>query len=623
MECLTRFTQSYLEDRPATRRQYLEFLRRYEGVQNPIQDLSELHDLFPDSPNIFDEALKHLTEFAPLAWSVEPRQFEGSPLDQPEIQKEEGVETHPDIKCVCNSMGYSNSGLLECNRCKTWQHGDCYYLSHESRPSLHAGINCLPRVVPARLLLGQLNANEHAPAKREIEAGELEAGSQQRYGRRSDITGRILSPAMVESPMVDAPVGVDEVIGHLEFDAIAKTSARINILNDRLPDSSAEPPLKTLETRRHVSRTDCGTCRAAKVKCDRDQPQCGRCGRLAINCTWPSPRARYGCLTCRKAKVKCAEDRPVCGRCVRLAITCEWLPKPQPRHISVWMKHKSNWRQGDVYARSGDAILIRDLRWCAQNTFSLQDREMDQLKLLCQGRFLDALDAPVGQHGITDLSQIELCTTASAGKDVEEAAGPDDMEEDELERFIRKMEEQVARREKEQGERAAKGNAEEEAKERAIAERLASFAKNCKKRLEQFHERIRVIEQLEEEHKNQLRENAANAAAGGKVKPVSYLVSKKVSDADNPPDVSSNDFSRNDMPADSYAYSSTHSSVPSVAGVGESAFDSPITEKAGEPSKLRRGRQVRGIRCAPCAVSRRKVFVLTGRACQLCGTLVS
>ncbi|KAK3944237.1 hypothetical protein QBC46DRAFT_252176 [Diplogelasinospora grovesii] len=107
-------------------------------------------------------------------------------------------------------------------------------------------------------------------------------------------------------------------------------------------------------------------------------------------------------------------------------------------------------------------------------------------------------------------------------KKEEKPSAPAEMSDEDLERMIREMEEEDARREKEQAELTAKKNAEKEAaKKRAEEEKLKSAADNDAK----LREQEREMERLEEERERQRAERQAQAAAG-KTESVADLLTK-------------------------------------------------------------------------------------------------
>lgn len=102
---------------------------------------------------------------------------------------------------------------------------------------------------------------------------------------------------------------------------------------------------------------------------------------------------------------------------------------------------------------------------------------------------------------------------------------PEETEDERMDRIIREMEEEDARREAKQAEITAKKNAEKEAaKKKADEERLASAAENDRK----LREQEREMERLEEEKERKAREREQSDAAGEKS--VSELLAGKISD---------------------------------------------------------------------------------------------
>lgn len=100
---------------------------------------------------------------------------------------------------------------------------------------------------------------------------------------------------------------------------------------------------------------------------------------------------------------------------------------------------------------------------------------------------------------------------------------PEETEDERIERMIREMEEEDARREAEQAEITAKKNAEKEvAKKKAEEERLASAAENDRK----LREQEREMERLEEEKERKAREQSDSAGE----KSISELLAGKISD---------------------------------------------------------------------------------------------
>lgn len=97
------------------------------------------------------------------------------------------------------------------------------------------------------------------------------------------------------------------------------------------------------------------------------------------------------------------------------------------------------------------------------------------------------------------------------------------MDDDELDRIIREMEEEDARREKEQADISAKKKADEaEAKKKADANKASAAADNDRK----LREQEREMERLEEERERQRKENEAK----GTSKSVAELLTEKISD---------------------------------------------------------------------------------------------
>ncbi|CAK7266765.1 hypothetical protein SEPCBS119000_002197 [Sporothrix epigloea] len=103
-------------------------------------------------------------------------------------------------------------------------------------------------------------------------------------------------------------------------------------------------------------------------------------------------------------------------------------------------------------------------------------------------------------------------------------AEPDD---DEIERMIREMEEEEARREAEAAAYDLKKQERDAEKKKAEeANRLASAAANDQK----LREQEREMERLEEERERQRKENEAAVAKGGKVRSVAEVLAEKISD---------------------------------------------------------------------------------------------
>lgn len=112
-----------------------------------------------------------------------------------------------------------------------------------------------------------------------------------------------------------------------------------------------------------------------------------------------------------------------------------------------------------------------------------------------------------------------------AAEDKSKTEKPEETEDEALERMIREMEEEDARREKEQAELTLKKKAAaEEAKKRADADKERIAAENDAKLKEQERE----MERLEEERERQRAEREAKAAAGGES--VADLLAKKIED---------------------------------------------------------------------------------------------
>lgn len=61
-------------------------------------------------------------------------------------------------------------------------------------------------------------------------------------------------------------------------------TAPLRSLPPCLMSTDGEPPLKKPKR----SRTGCLTCRADKKKCNEERPLCGRCGKMAYECVWPT-----------------------------------------------------------------------------------------------------------------------------------------------------------------------------------------------------------------------------------------------------------------------------------------------------------------------------------------------
>lgn len=84
----------------------------------------------------------------------------------------------------------------------------------------------------------------------------------------------------------------------------------------------------------------CLICASIKAACSKDHP-CRRCRRLSLCCTYAHDhdkhatqdpivdkafrsRSRAGCVVCRRKKKKCDEQQPVCGDCERLGLDCQY-----------------------------------------------------------------------------------------------------------------------------------------------------------------------------------------------------------------------------------------------------------------------------------------------------------
>ncbi|KAK1769823.1 hypothetical protein QBC33DRAFT_446891 [Phialemonium atrogriseum] len=111
-------------------------------------------------------------------------------------------------------------------------------------------------------------------------------------------------------------------------------------------------------------------------------------------------------------------------------------------------------------------------------------------------------------------------------KKEEKSGESGDMDEDELERIIREMEEADAKREQQEAERSAKRKAEqEEAKKLAAQAPVPTAEENDRK----LREQEREMERLEEERDRQRKENETKAASGN-AESVADLLAKKIED---------------------------------------------------------------------------------------------
>lgn len=123
-------------------------------------------------------------------------------------------------------------------------------------------------------------------------------------------------------------------------------------------------------------------------------------------------------------------------------------------------------------------------------------------------------------------AEAEVKAAAPAKEQEAKDDKPAETEDEALERMIREMEEEDARREKEQAELTLKKKAAaEEAKKRAEADKQKLAAENDAK----LREQEREMERLEEERERQRAEREAKAAAGNG-ESVSDLLAKKIED---------------------------------------------------------------------------------------------
>ncbi|CAK7246247.1 MAG: hypothetical protein STHCBS139747_007871 [Sporothrix thermara] len=152
------------------------------------------------------------------------------------------------------------------------------------------------------------------------------------------------------------------------------------------------------------------------------------------------------------------------------------------------------------------------------------------------------------------------------------SAEPDD---EEIERMIREMEEEEARRE---AEAAAydlkKKERDAEKKKKEEADRIANAAANDQK----LRDQEREMERLEEERERQRKENEAAAAKGGKVKSVAEILAEKISD------ITLADRKEQPAAAAAAAAAASSSSSTSADALASKLGDLKLSDRAGGPA---------------------------------------
>jgi len=103
-------------------------------------------------------------------------------------------------------------------------------------------------------------------------ATEISSNSQQGRSRQNSSTGRISGPV--------GPGGSSGVSGP-RFSQNSNSNER---------DSDEDRASGVTHDNRVARRIACDVCRERKIRCDRGQPQCGRCGRLGHRCRYTASK---------------------------------------------------------------------------------------------------------------------------------------------------------------------------------------------------------------------------------------------------------------------------------------------------------------------------------------------